>query len=232
MSGGAGGMRGGSGGMMNQFINPAAAGNGMMNGGPQANFNGMNVGNRQPFKGGTTEAQMQANVRNYLAAKNGQMPAGAFSNGVMGTNMDPRRSPDVAAPWRVAQPYAGPVTGNVQPPNPTGYYPYGPNANNGAGPANPPNVPGPSPAGYQNPPDMANPPNVPGPSPTGYQNPPDMANPPYIPGRLPAGIGGPTGGNPGPTRAGGWGSSINPTGQSYMTNSPFASYYSGLLGRS
>lgn len=117
MSGGAGGMRGGSGGMMNQFINPAAAGNGMMNGGPQANFNGMNVGNRQPFKGGTTEAQMQANVRNYLAAKNGQMPAGAYSNGVMGTNMDPRRSPDVAAPWRVAQPYAGQATGVVAPPN-------------------------------------------------------------------------------------------------------------------
>lgn len=146
MSGGAGGMgmRGGSGGFMNQFISPGAAGmgpnqygTGMLNGGPQANFNGMNIGNKIPFKGGTTEKQMNDNVRAYWAqdqaadnARNGTVSPSTgmvmdanrqWHDGADRMEYDPRRSPDVAAPWRINMPYKGPVNGGTpMPPNPTG----------------------------------------------------------------------------------------------------------------
>jgi hypothetical protein len=140
-------VRGGSGGFMNQFISPGAAGmgpnqygTGMMNGGPQANYNGMSIGNKIPFKGGTTEKQMNDNVRAYWAWKNaqGRTDTPGINNGAPGfadvygndgqwhtgadkQEYDPRRSPDVAAPWRIDQPYKGPVTGGTpMPPNPTG----------------------------------------------------------------------------------------------------------------
>lgn len=103
-------------------------GTGLLNGGPRANFNGMNVGNTVPFKGGTTEAQMQKNIRDYWASRKGAQPTGSFSGGTFGTDMDPRRSPDVAAPWRIAQPYAGPVNGGT---------PLPPNQNQNMGPTSP-----------------------------------------------------------------------------------------------
>ena len=156
MSAGAGGNMYGGGGTFDRMMKGYGGvqnSTGMLNGGPSTNFNGMNIGNKNPYKGGTTEAQMTDNVRRYMhdraAAKDaaaGVQPGigstgsvqdvnGVWHTGDDALNYDPRRSPDVAMPWRVGQgtlPYKGPVTGNVQPPNPSGYYPYGPHASMGS----------------------------------------------------------------------------------------------------